>query len=187
MYFPKEKKKRLIVYIGAGVVALLAVVVIILKGDDIARIKVGIDVLKNVFKYPLGNQPAEILGETPNTRNIYLDALYQNGIPSFMLLVGITVVVAITLIKYYKHSNDSQIKKNLILSYIIHYFVYVNLNYGQVVFSDLDTITCIISRIAQRIISTRNTVHIPITATIPPLVSFSARVIFFHLFNVYKI
>lgn len=137
MYFPKEKKKRLIVYIGAGVVALLAVVVIILKGDDIARIKVGIDVLKNVFKYPLGNQPAEILGETPNTRNIYLDALYQNGIPSFMLLVGITVVVAITLIKYYKHSNDSQIKKNLILSYIIHYFVYVNLNYGQVVFSDL--------------------------------------------------
>lgn len=134
IYFPKEKKKRFVIYLGGGIVALLALVVIVLKGNDIARIKAGLNVLKNVFNYPLGNQPEEVLIGTPNTRNIYLDALYQNGIPSLFVLLGITAIVGYSLVKYYKTSNDSKIKKNLILSIIIHYFIYVNLNYGQVVF-----------------------------------------------------
>ena len=134
IYFPKEKKKRFVIYLGSGIVALLALTVIVLKGNDIARIKAGLNVLKNIFNYPLGNQPEEVLIGTPNTRNIYLDALYQNGIPSLFVLLGITAIVGYSLVKYYKTSNDSKIKKNLILSLIIHYFIYVNLNYGQVVF-----------------------------------------------------
>ena len=49
IYFPKEKKKRFVIYLGGGIVALLALVVIVLKGNDIARIKAGLNVLKNIF------------------------------------------------------------------------------------------------------------------------------------------
>lgn len=136
--FPKDKKKRMYIYVGIGLVLGLVLLVVVLKGQDIARVKVGLNVIKNVFKYPLGGQPEEILNETSNTRNIYLDALYQNGIPAFLVLLGMTIIAISVIYKYYKNSNQSSLKKNLILSYIVHYFVYVNLNYGQNVFIEYD-------------------------------------------------
>lgn len=134
MNFPKDKNKRKNIILGIGLFALFAIVLVAWKGKSIARVEVGINVLKNVLKYPLGNQPKEVLKETMNTRNIYLDALFQNGIPAFLILVGLTIVTILTIYKYYKNSNDTSLKKNLILSFMVHYYVYVNLNYGQNVF-----------------------------------------------------
>ncbi len=136
MYFPKSKAKRIIVYSGLGVGIVLAIIVVILKGQDIVRIKVMLDVLSNVFKYPLGGQPVTVLQGTANTRNIFVDSLYQNGFPAFFLLLGLMGISIYTLLKYYKSSDDSKMIKDIILSFMIHYFVYVNLNYHQKVFGE---------------------------------------------------
>lgn len=134
IYFPKDKKKRTIIYCGIITFALLAIILIAIKGRNIARVKTILDVLCNSIKYPLGNQPLEVLNGTPNTRNIYFDALYQNGIPSFLILIAITILAIIIVNKYLKNSNDSKLVKYGILSYLIHYFIYVNLNYTQSIF-----------------------------------------------------
>lgn len=142
-FFPKDKKKKIICLSALGIIVLLGLALILLKGRQIGRVRVILDTLKNSMQYPLGmgyEEANTMLNGAASTRNLFFDALYQGGWLAFVSLIALWVLIAILLYKYYKKSDDDSFKKNLILGLFIHYFIYVNLNYTQKIFVQYDDI-----------------------------------------------
>lgn len=142
-FFPKDKKKKIICFSALGIIVLLGIAFILLKGQQINRVRVIFDTLKNSIQYPLGmgyDEANTMLNGAMSTRNLFFDALYQGGWLAFISLITLWALIAILLYKYYKKSDDDSFKKNLILGLFIHYFIYVNLNYTQKIFVQYDDI-----------------------------------------------
>lgn len=137
-FFPQEKKKRIALLSIIGVILISAIGFILIKGMKIARIQLIIKIIQNAFIHPFGTSVDDaqtLLNGAEGSRNLFFDALYQGGFIPFIALIGLWVCIGILLFKYYKNSKDNITKKTIILSFYIHYFIYVNLNYTQTIFA----------------------------------------------------
>ncbi len=131
-FYPKKTKHRIIYLSAISVVLIGGFLFIIVKSQNIPRVQMALDILKNIFKYPLGQSL------TTNSKNIFLDAAYQGGIIPFLFLIILWVIMFHQLYRYYRYADDSKLVKECLLSLIICYFVYVNLNYEQKIFLNYD-------------------------------------------------
>ncbi len=133
-FYPQDKKKRLIYWLSLGFILVCGVAFIIIKGQNIKRLGFAVEILKGLFTYPFGRQ-LEM-----SSKNIFLDAIYQGGIIPFVFLVVLFSLLIYQLYKYYHDGHDNKFVKECLLSFIVCYFVYVNLNYDQFVFKDNNSI-----------------------------------------------
>lgn len=133
-YFPKKKKIRIIIYSLLGAVFLIGICLVIMKRNHIPRVKLFFDILKSCFHYPLGGQPTFEEYGVVNSYNIFMDALAIGGIIPFISLLALFGYTIYLTIQYYRHSDDSRLKKGCIVTFLIQYFIYVNLNYRQSIF-----------------------------------------------------
>ncbi len=133
-YFPKKKKIRIIFYSALGAILFLGICLIVIKRNSIPRVKLFFDILKNCFRYPLGGQPTFEEYGVVNSYNIFMDALAVGGIIPFLSLVALFGYTIYLAIRYYRYSEDSLLKKGCIITFLIQYFIYVNLNYRETIF-----------------------------------------------------
>lgn len=151
-YFPKKKKTRIIIYSLLGAVLLVGMCLVMVKRNSIPRVKLILDIFKNCFHYPLGGQPTFEEYGVVNSYNIFMDALAFGGIIPFILLLALFGYTIYLTIRYYRYAEDSRLKKGCIITFLIQYLIYVNLNYRQSIFikySDqiplfMDPIFCIV-------------------------------------------
>ncbi len=137
-FLPKQKNQR-IIYLSviAGVIVVGIVAVLIVFRNQ-ARVVAALDILSNLFKYPLGRNDI-----ANNTCNIFLDAAYQGGIIPLLFLIGVFGALFNQLYQYYYHSEDNKMVKECLLALVICYFVYVNFNYREKLFPDYgDLVPC---------------------------------------------
>lgn len=133
-FYPQDKKKRLIYWSSLALVFACGVLFVIIKGQNIKRLGFAVDIVKGLFTYPFGHQ-LEM-----NSKNIFLDAIYQGGIIPFVFLVLLFGLLIYQLYKYYHEGQDNKIVKECLLSFVVCYIVYVNLNYDQFVFKGVNSI-----------------------------------------------
>lgn len=133
-YFPKQKRNRIITYSIMGLFLVLAFSILVIKRNSIPRLQLIFDVMGNCFQYPLGGQPTFETYGVSNSYNIFIDALAVGGILPFLFLIALFGYTIFLSIRYYRHSNDSLLKKGCVITFLIHYFIYVNLNYKESIF-----------------------------------------------------
>ncbi len=67
----------------------------------------------------------------PLTGSFVFDACYEGGVFAFIAVATISVISFISLINYFKKSDDQMFVKIIILSFILSLFIYTNLTYEE--------------------------------------------------------
>lgn len=81
------------------------------------------EAIKQLFVYPMGGFKMELCG-LKSSHNVWLDIANASGIIPFFLFVAYTLISIVDLIRYLWRSDDSHIRKNIVLGLYTVFFLY---------------------------------------------------------------